>query len=97
MSDKKDWLDAIAREDRKDLRDENKPKALKKTVWLRVSIEIDIEPELAAEKDDVDMYSDEVLMDTIAEELVEYGFTVDDMGMINPTDMDKFYPKEDEK
>lgn len=67
----------------------------KKTVWARVSIEIEIEEELAAEKDGE--YDDEALMDTIAEELMEYGFTVDDMGMMNPTDLDKFYPETEEK
>jgi hypothetical protein len=92
MSDKKDWLDAIAREDRKDLRDEKTPKALKKTVWALVSIDIEID--LEAEIDDKDANSDEALMEAIAEELVAYGFTIDDMGMIDPTDLDKFYPEE---
>ena len=90
MSDKTDWLDAIAREDRKDLRDEKKPEAFKKTVWALVSIEVEIEPE------DDEEYSDEALMDTIAEELAEYGYTIDEMGMMNPTDLDKFYPETEE-
>jgi hypothetical protein len=46
----------------------------KKTVWALVSIEIDVEEE-------VDGYDDESLMDVINEELVAYGFIVDDMGI----------------
>jgi hypothetical protein len=46
----------------------------KKTVWAHVSIEIDVE-------EGVDGYDDESLMDIINEELVEYGFIVDDMGI----------------
>jgi hypothetical protein len=64
----------------------------KKTVWALVSIEVEIEEELATEPEGE--YSDEELMDTIAEELAAYGFTIDDMGMIDPTDLDKFYPEE---
>lgn len=60
----------------------------KKIVWLRVSIEVDAEYCTDAAEDD-----DEALMDIIHDELVEQGFTVDDMGMINPTDTDKFYPE----
>lgn len=66
----------------------------KKTVWALVSIEIDVEEELAAEPEGE--YSDEELMDTIHDELVQYGYTIDDMGMMNPTDMDKFYPETEE-
>ena len=119
MSDKKDWFEAIAREDRKDARDEvsdevskygkyeDDPKAWlekinqahweevqardklpKKTVWLHISIEVDAEYCADAAEND-----DETLMDIIHDELVEQGFTVDDMGMINPTDTDKFYPE----
>jgi hypothetical protein len=62
----------------------------KKTVWALVSIEVEIEPE------DDEEYSDEALMDTIAEELAEYGYTIDEMGMMNPTDLDKFYPETEE-
>jgi hypothetical protein len=90
MSDKTDWLDAIAREDRKDLRDEKKPEAFKKTVWALVSIEVDVEEGEAGYDDD------EALMDIIHDELVQYGFTIDDMGMMNPTDLDKFYPETEE-
>lgn len=91
MSDKKDWLEAIAREDRKDSRDEvqARDKLPKKTVWLHISIEVDAEYCADAAEDD-----DETLMDIIHDELVEQGFTVDDMGMINPTDTDKFYNEE---
>lgn len=63
----------------------------KKTVWALVSIEIDVEEELAAEPEGE--YSDEELMDTIHDELVQYGYTIDEMGMIDPTDLDKFYPE----
>ena len=66
----------------------------KKTVWALVSIEVEIEEELAAEPEGE--YSDEELMDTIHDELVAYGFTIDDMGMMNPTDTDKFYPETEE-
>lgn len=45
----------------------------KKIVWLNISIEVDVE-----EGDD-----DEALMDIIHEEIVEQGFTVDDMGIMN--------------
>jgi len=46
----------------------------KKTVWALVSIEIDVE-------EGEEGYDDESLMDVINEELVEYGFIVDDMGI----------------
>jgi len=46
----------------------------KKTIWAHVSIEIDVE-------EGEEGYDDESLMDIINEELVEYGFTVDDMGI----------------
>jgi len=83
MSDKKDWFEAIAREDRKDLRDEKAKIASlpKKTVWLNVSIEL-------AYEDHVD---EESLMDYAAELAYDAGFTVDDMGMIDPSDKEKFY------
>jgi len=42
----------------------------KKTVWALVSMEMNYEDE-----------DDEALMDFIHEELVEYGFIVDDMGI----------------
>ena len=61
----------------------------KKRVWLAISIEVD--DEMGGEGDD------ETLMDIIHDELVEQGFTVDDMGMVNPSDMDKFYPTEETK
>lgn len=56
----------------------------KKTVWALVSIEIDDEGD----------GDDETFMDFVHEELVAYGFTIDDMGMVDPTDLDKFYPEE---
>ena len=56
---------------------------MKKTIWAHVSIELDW-------CDD-----EEILMDYTNKVLVEEGFTVDDMGMVNPTDKDKFYPEED--
>jgi len=89
MSDKKDWLDAIAREDRKDARDDKAKIASlpKKTVWALVSIEVEVE-------EGEEGYDDESLMDIIHDELVAYGFTIDDMGMTDPTDLDKFYPEE---
>ena len=125
MSDKKDWFEAIAREDRKDARDEvlnevlkygkyeddpkawlekinqahweqtqaqaqlPQPKPTTKTVWARVSIEVDIDEDIELGEED-----DDVLMDTIAEELTQYGFTIDDIGMIDPTDMGKFYEED---
>lgn len=63
----------------------------KKTVWARVSIEVDIDEAIELGEND-----DETIMDMIHDELVEYGFTIDDMGMINPTDTDKFYPETEE-
>ena len=41
----------------------------KKTVWALVSVEVEV--------DDLD---DETVMDWVNDELVEYGFTVDDIG-----------------
>lgn len=61
----------------------------KKTVWARVSMEIDVE-------EGEEGYDDESLMDIVHDELVEYGFIIDEMGMINPTDLDKFYPETEE-
>ena len=58
----------------------------KKTVWLRISIEVD----------DETFPDDESAMDYANDLAVEAGFIVDDMGMINPTDMDKFYPETEE-
>ena len=59
----------------------------KKTVWALVSIDIEVE-------EGEEGYDDESLMDIIHDELVAYGFTIDDIGMIDPTDLDKFYPEE---
>jgi hypothetical protein len=59
----------------------------KKTVWALVSMEIDVE-------EGEEGYDDESLMDIVHEELVAYGFTIDDMGMMNPSDMSKFYNEE---
>jgi len=42
----------------------------KKTVWALISVEVEV--------DDLD---DETVMDWVNEELTEYGFIVDDMGM----------------
>ena len=61
----------------------------KKTVWALVSIDIEVE-------EGEEGYDDESLMDIIHDELVAYGFTIDDIGMMNPTDLDKFYPKTEE-
>lgn len=52
------------------------------TVWLKVSIEVD----------DGVFPDDESMMDYANDLAVEAGFTVDDMGMVDPSDMDKFYP-----
>jgi hypothetical protein len=46
----------------------------KKTVWALVSMDIHVE-------EGEEGYDDESLMDIINEELVAYGFIVDDMGM----------------
>lgn len=51
------------------------------TVWLKVSIEVD----------DGVFPDDESMMDYANDLAVEAGFTVDDMGMVDPSDMDKFY------
>jgi len=56
----------------------------KKTVWAVVTMEIDVE-------EGKEGYDDESLMDIVHEELVAYGFTIDDMGVI---DLDKFYSEE---
>jgi hypothetical protein len=81
------WLRNIAQAHWEEMQARDKlPKSPKKVVWVHISMEIDEE-----EDEDCD---DEALMDMIGGELVEQGFTVDDMGMINPTDMDKFYPEE---
>ena len=56
----------------------------RKKVWALVSLEIVEDEELG----------DEAVMDIVNEELVQYGFTVDDMGIFDPSDMDKFYPEE---
>jgi hypothetical protein len=81
------WLRNIAQAHWEEMQARDKlPKSPKKVVWVHISMEIDDE-----EDEDCD---DEALMDMIGGELVEQGFTVDDMGMINPTDMDKFYPEE---
>lgn len=44
----------------------------KKTVWFNISMEVDV-------TDDAD---DDVILDFMSEELVEYGFTIDDMGVV---------------
>jgi hypothetical protein len=67
----------------------NDNETTKKTVWALVSIEVEVE-------EGEEGYDDESLMDIIHDELVAYGFTIDDMGMMNPTDLDKFYPKTEE-
>ena len=82
------WLRNVAQAHWEEMQARDKlAKSPKKTVWLRVSIEVDVDEE--DEGND-----DETLMDIIHDELVEQGFTVDDMGMINPTDTDKFYNEE---
>lgn len=65
----------------------------KKRVWLHISIEVDEEYRTDAPEEN----DDDALMDIIHDDLVEQGFTVDDMGMVNPSDMSKFYPIEEDK
>jgi hypothetical protein len=88
--DPKAWLEKINQAHWEQTQAQAKlPKSPKKTVWARVSMEIDVE-------EGEEGYDDESLMDIVHDELVEYGFTIDDMGMMNPTDLDKFYPETEE-
>ncbi len=53
----------------------------KKTIWLNVSIDVNDEA----------FPDDESMMEYVNDLAVGAGFTVDDMGMNNPTDEEKFY------
>lgn len=59
----------------------------KRIVWLNVSIEVNDEA----------FPDDESMMDYANELATGAGFIVDDMGMFDPSDMDKFYPTEEVK
>jgi hypothetical protein len=85
--DPKAWLEKINQAHWEQTQAQAKPTT--KTVWARISIEVDIDEDIELGEQD-----DDVLMDTIAEELTQYGFTIDDIGMIDPTDMGKFYEED---
>jgi hypothetical protein len=70
--DPSQWLRNLTQAHWEETKDQAKKP--KKTVWALVSMEIEIE-------EGEEGYDDESLMDIINDELVEYGFIVDDMGI----------------
>ena len=55
----------------------------KKTVWLHISMDVGHDYDV---DDNGQTLDDEALMDIIHEELVEQGFVIDDMGIMDKED-----------